>query len=90
MSRRFSVGNFGIPRLVSLLVALSGICCLYFYFRSPPRFRCVEPISGAKRQKLIIEHNTKDIRPFAVAAVLRDITFTKEAYESFIDLQVHN
>ncbi|KAJ2947379.1 hypothetical protein O0L34_g17146 [Tuta absoluta] len=30
---------------------------------------------------------TAQIRPYAVAAILRDITFTKESYDSFIDLQ---
>lgn len=30
---------------------------------------------------------TVKIRPYAVAAVLRNITFTKERYDSFIDLQ---
>ncbi|VVC94492.1 unnamed protein product [Leptidea sinapis] len=30
---------------------------------------------------------TLQIRPFAVAAILRNITFTKESYNSFIDLQ---
>lgn len=38
-------------------------------------------------QKLIITEATKQIRPFAVAAVLRDVTFTKDSYNSFIDLQ---
>lgn len=30
---------------------------------------------------------TAKVRPHAVAAVLRNITFTKERYDSFIDLQ---
>lgn len=33
------------------------------------------------------ELQTVQVRPHAVAAVLRDITFTKERYDSFIDLQ---
>lgn len=47
----------------------------------------MEPLSG-DRQKLIILPETSKIRAFAVAAVLRNITFTKQAYDSFIDLQV--
>ncbi|CAK1543898.1 unnamed protein product [Leptosia nina] len=31
--------------------------------------------------------STGQIRPYAVAAVLKNITFTKESYDSFIDLQ---
>jgi len=38
-------------------------------------------------QKLIIDSSTKEIRPHCVAAVLRNVKFTKERYDSFIDLQ---
>jgi len=38
-------------------------------------------------QTLIIDKSTKDIRPHCVAAVLRNVKFTKERYDSFIDLQ---
>lgn len=51
-----------------------------------PQFTKVAPTKGAP-QKLIITESTKQIRPFAVAAVLRDICFTKDSYNSFIDLQ---
>lgn len=50
----------------------------------PPKFIKVEP---AKRQVLKILPETAQIRPFAVAAVLRNITFNKDAYDSFIELQ---
>lgn len=51
-----------------------------------PQFTKVVPAKGAP-QKLVITEATKQIRPFAVAAVLRDVTFTKDSYASFIDLQ---
>lgn len=51
-----------------------------------PQFTKVSPLQGAQ-QKLIITEATKQIRPFAVAAVLRNINFTKDSYNSFIDLQ---
>ncbi|XP_055429567.1 phenylalanine--tRNA ligase beta subunit isoform X3 [Bubalus kerabau] len=38
-------------------------------------------------QKLIITEETAKIRPYAVAAVLRNIKFTKDRYDSFIELQ---
>lgn len=38
-------------------------------------------------QKLIIQPDTAKIRPFAVAAVLRNLHFTPDSYNSFIDLQ---
>eukprot|EP00052_Salpingoeca_macrocollata_P035313 m.14262 g.14262 ORF g.14262 m.14262 type:complete len:606 (+) comp7821_c0_seq1:917-2734(+) len=40
-----------------------------------------------QRQKMFIKPDTKRVRPHAVAAVLRNIVFTKERYDSFIDLQ---
>ncbi|XP_053176942.1 phenylalanine--tRNA ligase beta subunit [Scomber japonicus] len=51
-----------------------------------PRYRRVKPASG-ELQKLIITKETAAVRPHAVAAVLRNITFTQERYDSFIELQ---
>uniref|UniRef100_A0A3B4G051 Phenylalanine--tRNA ligase beta subunit n=1 Tax=Pundamilia nyererei TaxID=303518 RepID=A0A3B4G051_9CICH len=51
-----------------------------------PRYKRVSPLSG-EPQKLIITKETEAVRPHAVAAVLRNITFTKERYDSFIELQ---
>lgn len=36
---------------------------------------------------MIIKPDTAKIRPFAVAAILRNLTFNKDNYNSFIDLQ---
>ncbi|NWR87610.1 SYFB ligase, partial [Furnarius figulus] len=51
-----------------------------------PRYEKIIPAEG-EVQRLIITEQTTQIRPHAVAAVLRNITFTKDRYESFIDLQ---
>ncbi|XP_057694119.1 phenylalanine--tRNA ligase beta subunit isoform X1 [Corythoichthys intestinalis] len=51
-----------------------------------PRYKRVSPISG-ELQKLIVTKQTAAVRPFAVAAILRNITFTQERYDSFIELQ---
>uniref|UniRef100_H3D9Y4 Phenylalanine--tRNA ligase beta subunit n=1 Tax=Tetraodon nigroviridis TaxID=99883 RepID=H3D9Y4_TETNG len=51
-----------------------------------PRYRRVSPASGPP-QRLVITKETAAVRPYAVAAVLRDITFTQERYDSFIELQ---
>uniref|UniRef100_A0A1Q3F447 Phenylalanine--tRNA ligase beta subunit n=1 Tax=Culex tarsalis TaxID=7177 RepID=A0A1Q3F447_CULTA len=51
-----------------------------------PQFTKVAPAKGSP-QKLIVTEATGRIRPYAVAAVLRDVTFTKDSYASFIDLQ---
>uniref|UniRef100_A0A673JUQ6 Phenylalanine--tRNA ligase beta subunit n=1 Tax=Sinocyclocheilus rhinocerous TaxID=307959 RepID=A0A673JUQ6_9TELE len=39
------------------------------------------------KRRLVITEETASVRPHAVAAVLRNITFTQERYESFIELQ---
>ncbi|XP_039986535.1 phenylalanine--tRNA ligase beta subunit [Xiphias gladius] len=51
-----------------------------------PRYRRVKPVGG-EPQRLIITKETAAVRPHAVAAVLRNITFTQERYDSFIELQ---
>uniref|UniRef100_A0A8C5K160 Phenylalanine--tRNA ligase beta subunit n=1 Tax=Jaculus jaculus TaxID=51337 RepID=A0A8C5K160_JACJA len=50
-----------------------------------PVFKRVMP--NGEIQKLIITEETAKIRPFAVAAVLRNVKFTKDRYDSFIELQ---
>lgn len=52
----------------------------------PPQFK-LTGIAKDKRQVLKILPDTAKIRPFAVAAVLRNITFTQDSYNNFIDLQ---
>lgn len=52
-----------------------------------PRYTRVSPANGGESQRLIITQDTASVRPHAVAAVLRNITFTQERYESFIELQ---
>ncbi|XP_053565935.1 phenylalanine--tRNA ligase beta subunit [Bombina bombina] len=51
-----------------------------------PRYKCIVPANG-ELQRLLITEETAAVRPHAVAAVLRNITFTPESYESFIELQ---
>ena len=38
-------------------------------------------------ERIIVDESVKGIRPIVMGAVLRDVTFTQEAYDSFIDLQ---
>lgn len=38
-------------------------------------------------QKVIVKPETKDVRPFCVAAIVRNVTFNEDSYNSFIDLQ---
>jgi hypothetical protein len=43
-----------------------------------PRYKVVKP---KQQQKLVIDKSTAVIRPFCVAATLRNITFTKERFD---------
>ncbi|XP_048016543.1 phenylalanine--tRNA ligase beta subunit [Megalobrama amblycephala] len=52
-----------------------------------PRYKRVSPANGGEPQRLVITEETASVRPYAVAAVLRNITFTQERYDSFIELQ---
>lgn len=61
---------------------------LVFLGSEPPRFRKVEPAGGpTARQRILIEPACASIREHVVGAVLRNVTFTQAAYDSFIDLQ---
>lgn len=63
--------------LVRSLLIFQGKICI-------PRY---ELITLAAPLDVVITENTKLIRPFFIGAVLRNITFTKGVYDSFIDLQ---
>ncbi|GIY41371.1 phenylalanine--tRNA ligase beta subunit [Caerostris extrusa] len=69
------------------LLCLEGLCRALQIFQNKmkiPRYSLTCP---QEKQRLIIDSATAQVRPFAVAAVLRGITFTQSSYDSFIDLQ---
>ena len=49
-----------------------------------PEYRLSAP---ATMEKIIVKPSTKEVRPFVVSAILRNITFDVQSYNSFIDLQ---
>lgn len=72
------------------LLCLEGLTVALLVFQNKmqfPNYKALLPSDPKSLQRLIIKPDTKRIRPFAVAAVLRDITFTSDSYASFIDLQ---
>ena len=72
------------------LLCLEGIARALNIFRgqrSTPVFRTVEPENGQERLRVKVNKTVSLVRPFIVCAVLRNVTFTKERYNSFIDLQ---
>ncbi|CEJ81416.1 Putative Phenylalanyl-tRNA synthetase [[Torrubiella] hemipterigena] len=53
---------------------------------TPPNYRVVEP-KDAEQQVITVHPETLKVRPFVAGAVLRNIKFTQERYDSFIGLQ---
>lgn len=47
----------------------------------------LKPPSGGQLEALTIKENTSHIRPYACGAILRNIKFTEDRYQSFIALQ---
>ncbi|KAL8970920.1 MAG: hypothetical protein Q9197_003557 [Variospora fuerteventurae] len=71
------------------MLCFEGISLMLNIFRgrrTSPDYRLVAPPKG-ELQVLTIDEETAKIRPYAAGAVLRNIKFTKESYDSFIGLQ---
>jgi len=70
----------GIARALRVFLKLGSV----------PVYRLVKP--NGPLQKIIVHPDTAKIRPFVVGAILRNIKFTEDNYNSFIDLQdkLHN
>lgn len=71
------------------LLSLEGLVTGLLVFQGkiqPPLYKAVKPTEGSM-QRLIIKPDTAKIRPYAVAAVLRNLHFTQDSCNSFIDLQ---
>lgn len=60
---------------------------IFLQKESPPKYELVPRAGGAAPHQITVKPNTKLIRPFVVSAILRDVQFTPERYDSFIDLQ---
>lgn len=70
------------------LLCLEGLAAGLLVFQNLTKQPTYEVSKIREPQTLTITPSTSQIRPFAVAAVLRDIVFTKDSYAGFIDLQV--
>ena len=69
------------------LLCLEGLVRNLLIFQGKmkvPKYKSVKPKNP---QKLIIDSSTAVIRPHCLLATIRNIKFTKEIYDSFIDLQ---
>lgn len=71
------------------MLCFEGIALMLNIFRGKmplPNYRLVMPVSG-KLETLTIHPDTLKVRPYASGAILRNIKFTQESYDSFISLQ---
>ena len=65
---------------------MEGLCRAINIFNGKPPQRYT--LSDATNlHRIVVESAVDDVRPLVMGAVLRDVTFTAESYESFIDLQ---
>jgi phenylalanyl-tRNA synthetase beta chain len=71
------------------MLCLEGISRALNVFRGigPLPSFCLADMTGKPMLQLVVERETALIRPFVVAAVLRGVSFNKDNYDSFIDLQ---
>ncbi|KAH6985027.1 hypothetical protein BKA56DRAFT_631242 [Ilyonectria sp. MPI-CAGE-AT-0026] len=71
------------------MLCFEGIALNLNIFRGhvpPPNFRVVEPKDG-NLQTITVHPETDQVRPYVAGAILRNIKFTQDRYESFIALQ---
>ncbi|CZS93586.1 hypothetical protein WAI453_001125 [Rhynchosporium graminicola] len=71
------------------MLCFEGIALMLNIFRETtplPNYRLVAPSSG-KIQTITVHPDTLKVRPYVSAAILRNVKFTQEAYDSFISLQ---
>jgi phenylalanyl-tRNA synthetase beta chain len=71
------------------MLCFEGIALMLNIFRektSLPNYRLVAPKSG-KLESITVHPDTLKVRPYISGAILRNITFTQQSYDSFIALQ---
>jgi phenylalanyl-tRNA synthetase beta chain len=71
------------------MLCFEGIALMLNIFRGKtpmPNYRLVAPPSG-KLETITVHPDTLKVRPYVSGAILRNIKFTQESYDSFISLQ---
>jgi phenylalanyl-tRNA synthetase beta chain len=71
------------------MLCFEGIALMLNIFRGrmpAPNYKLAEPKDGIM-QTITVTEDTTRVRQFVAGAILRNITFTKDTYESFIGLQ---
>lgn len=68
------------------LLCLEGIATALKCYLSKSTFPIYSLTKPVKMEKITVKKETKEIRPFVVSAILRNIKFDVQSYNSFIDL----
>jgi phenylalanyl-tRNA synthetase beta chain len=71
------------------MLCFEGIALMLNIFRGKtplPNYRLVKPEDG-KVQTITVHPDTAKVRPYVSGAILRNIKFTQQSYDSFISLQ---
>jgi len=69
---------------LSCVEGLAEAVGVYYGLRDIPNYKTI-PVQT--REKIIVKQPTQTVRPFVVGAILRNITFDQDRYDSFIELQ---
>jgi len=80
-----TVFKIDIPANRYDLLCIQGISQALNTFRCKEKEPIFKKVAGT--EKIVVKKSAEQIRPYVVGAILRDITFTKDNYNDFIDLQ---
>jgi len=87
MSKTF-VYKLEVPANRYDLLCLEGIATALRCYLSKgvmPEYK-LKQIADNQMQKVIVKPETKNVRQYVVGAILRNISFNEQSYNSFIDL----
>jgi len=82
-----TVYKIDIPANRYDLLCVEGLSRALLIFQSKLPVPTYKRLTSSSPQLMTIHPSTRQIRPFVVCATLRGISFTKERYDSFIELQ---
>jgi len=82
-----TVYKIDIPANRYDLLCVEGLARALLIFQNKLPVPSYTRLSSSQPQQMVVHPSTQQIRPFVVCATLRGVTFTKERYDSFIELQ---
>lgn len=86
-SEEKTVYKIDIPANRYDLLCVEGLARALLIFQDKLPIPTYTRLSTSSPQQMIVHSSTQQIRPYVVCATLRGVTFTKERYDSFIELQ---